>query len=105
MAWETSTGSTLAPLRTAHYDRPGERTLMGGSDSRKDGLAMFLTSESLPDLGCSPQQVAVTVLAPSNQSEFVSQTVPKTMSAGEAYNVTITMKNIGALSLSEGKCN
>ena len=45
--------------------------------------------------GDRTDKVAVTVLAPSNQSEFVSQTVPKTMSAGEAYNVTITMKNIG----------
>ncbi|HZI48834.1 MAG TPA: S8 family serine peptidase, partial [Pyrinomonadaceae bacterium] len=39
--------------------------------------------------------VAVAVLSPSNQSEFVSQTVPAVMSAGEAYNVTIKMKNIG----------
>lgn len=40
-------------------------------------------------------KVAVTVLAPSNQSEFVSQTVPASMMGGEAYTVTIKMKNIG----------
>jgi hypothetical protein len=45
--------------------------------------------------GDRTDKVAVTVLAPSNQSEFVSQTVPASMSAGEAYNVTIKMKNIG----------
>jgi hypothetical protein len=39
--------------------------------------------------------VAVAVLSPSNQSEFVSQTVPSVMTAGEAYTATIKMKNIG----------
>jgi len=46
-------------------------------------------------LGDRTENVLVTVLAPSNQSEFVSQTVPTSMKAGEAYNVTIQMKNIG----------
>jgi subtilisin family serine protease len=46
-------------------------------------------------LGDRTENVVVTVLAPSNQSEFVSQTVPASMYAGEAYNVTIKMKNIG----------
>jgi subtilisin family serine protease len=45
--------------------------------------------------GDRTDNVAVAVLSPSNQSEFVSQTVPTTMTAGEAYNVTIKMKNIG----------
>jgi len=45
--------------------------------------------------GDRTDNVSVTVLAPSNQSEFVSQTVPASMMAGEAYNVTIKMKNIG----------
>ena len=46
-------------------------------------------------LGDRTDTVSVTVLAPSNQSEFVSQTVPAAMTAGEAYTVTIKMKNIG----------
>src|SRR5262249_33105246 len=46
-------------------------------------------------LGDRTDNVSITVLAPSNQSEFVSQTVPKSMTGGEAYTVTITMKNIG----------
>jgi len=46
-------------------------------------------------LGDRTDNASVTVLAPSNQSEFVSQTVPATMTAGEFYNVTIKMKNIG----------
>lgn len=45
--------------------------------------------------GDRTDNVSVTVLAPSNQSEFVSQTVPTTMTGGEAYTVTIKMKNIG----------
>jgi subtilisin family serine protease len=46
-------------------------------------------------LGDRTDNVPVTVLAPSNQSEFVSQTVPTTMTGGEPYTVTIKMKNIG----------
>jgi subtilisin family serine protease len=46
-------------------------------------------------LGDRTDNVSVTVLAPSNQSEFVSQTVPTSMVGGEAYTVTIKMKNIG----------
>ncbi|HEX3253290.1 MAG TPA: S8 family serine peptidase [Pyrinomonadaceae bacterium] len=45
--------------------------------------------------GDRSDNVPVTVLSPSNQSEYVSQTVPTTMSAGESYYVTIKMKNIG----------
>jgi subtilisin family serine protease len=45
--------------------------------------------------GDRTDNVSVSVLSPSNQSEFVSQTVPTTMTAGESYNVTIKMKNIG----------
>ena len=37
----------------------------------------------------------ITVLSWSNQSEFVTQVVPKAMTAGESYNVSITMKNVG----------
>ena len=45
--------------------------------------------------GDRTDNVAVSVLSPSNQSEFVSQTVPTSMVGGEAYTVTIKMKNIG----------
>ena len=45
--------------------------------------------------GDRTDNVSVTVLSPSNQSEFVSQTVPSSMTAGEPYTVTIKMKNIG----------
>ena len=45
--------------------------------------------------GDRSDNVAVAVLSPSNQSEFVSQSVPTTMTAGEAYTATIKMKNIG----------
>jgi Subtilase family/Ig-like domain from next to BRCA1 gene/Peptidase inhibitor I9 len=45
--------------------------------------------------GDRTDNVAVTVLSPSNQSEFVSQSAPTAMTAGESYNVTIKMKNIG----------
>jgi subtilisin family serine protease len=45
--------------------------------------------------GDRTDNVAVTVLSPSNQSEFVSQSVPTAMTGGEAYTVTIKMKNIG----------
>ena len=45
--------------------------------------------------GDRTDNVSVTVLSPSNQSEFVSQSVPAIMTGGEAYNVTIKMKNIG----------
>lgn len=46
-------------------------------------------------MGDRSDNASVTVLAPSNQSEFVSQTVPASMTAGEPYTVTIKMKNIG----------
>jgi hypothetical protein len=55
----------------------------------------FRMSNNWGAFGDRTDKVAVTVLAPSNQSEFVSQTVPAAMSAGEAYDVTIKMKNIG----------
>jgi len=45
--------------------------------------------------GDRTDNVVVTVLAPSNQSAFVSQTVPARMTGGEPNTVTIKMKNIG----------
>ena len=39
--------------------------------------------------------VPITVLAWSNQAEFVSQSVPKAMYGGESYNVSVTLKNVG----------
>jgi subtilisin family serine protease len=39
--------------------------------------------------------VPITVLAPSNQAEFVSQSVTRTMYASEQYTATVTMKNVG----------
>jgi hypothetical protein len=39
--------------------------------------------------------VPITVLATSNQAEFVSQTVQKSMYAGGQYNASVTMRNVG----------
>jgi hypothetical protein len=43
------------------------------------------------------QNVVVNVAAPAgNAAQFVSQTVPDTMAAGQQYSVTVTFKNTGA---------
>ncbi|MFH1551059.1 MAG: NBR1-Ig-like domain-containing protein [Planctomycetota bacterium] len=39
--------------------------------------------------------VVVTVTAPSNDADFISQNVPSSMTAGEDYWVTVTMENTG----------
>lgn len=46
--------------------------------------------------------VPVTVLAPSNQAMFVSQTVPRPMNVSEYYTVSVTMKNVGTTTWQAG---
>jgi aqualysin 1 len=46
--------------------------------------------------------VPITVLAPSNQAMFVSQSVPSSMYVSEPYDVSITMKNTGTTTWQAG---
>ena len=54
-----------------------------------------MLQEGVQRFGDVTTNVPITVLAPSNQAEFVSQNVPTKMYATESYSVSITMKNVG----------
>ncbi len=45
--------------------------------------------------GDATPNIPITVLAPSNQAEFVSQSAKTAMYAGESYNVSVTIRNVG----------
>lgn len=54
-----------------------------------------MLQEGVQRFGDVTPNVPITVLAPSNQAQFISQTVKTTMTAGEFSTVSITMKNVG----------
>lgn len=54
-----------------------------------------MLQEGVQWFGDVSQNVPITVLSPSNQAEFVSQTVPGVMNVGEPYSVSVTMRNAG----------
>ena len=54
-----------------------------------------MLDEGVQRFGDVSTNVPITVLAPSNQAEFVSQSLPRQVYASETYTVSITMKNTG----------
>jgi uncharacterized protein affecting Mg2+/Co2+ transport len=54
-----------------------------------------MLQEGVQFFGDATPNVPITVLAPSNQAEFVSQQVPASMYVGEPYAVSVTMRNTG----------
>jgi serine protease len=54
-----------------------------------------MLQEGVQRFGDATPNVAVTVLAPSNQAQFISQSVKSVMTASEFSTVSITMKNVG----------
>jgi aqualysin 1 len=54
-----------------------------------------MLQEGVQRFGDVTPNVAITVLSPSNQAQFISQTVKSTMTASEFSTVSITMKNVG----------
>jgi len=54
-----------------------------------------MVEESVEWFGDNSTNVVVTVSAPSNDADFISQSVPSAMTAGEDYWVTVTMENNG----------
>jgi len=54
-----------------------------------------MLEEGVQRFGDVTTNVPITVLAPSNQAEFVSQSVTRTMYSTEPYTASITMKNVG----------
>lgn len=54
-----------------------------------------MLQEGVQLFGDATTNVPITVLAPSNQAAFVSQQVPASMYVGEAYAVSVTMRNTG----------
>ena len=60
------------------------------------GFQWRMIDEGSERFGDVTPNVTITVLAPSNQAAFVSQFVPRTMLAGETYEVLITLRNVGS---------
>ena len=54
-----------------------------------------MLQEGVQRFGDATTNIPITVLAPYNQAEFISQNVPTKMYATESYWVSITMKNVG----------
>jgi hypothetical protein len=54
-----------------------------------------MLQEGVQFFGDATTNVPITVLAPSNQAEFVSQSVKTAMYVGESYQVSVTMRNVG----------
>ena len=59
------------------------------------GFQWRMIDEGQERFGDVTPNVMITVLAWSNQAQFVSQTVPNAMYVGESYNVSVTMRNVG----------
>jgi hypothetical protein len=60
-----------------------------------------MLQENVQWFGQSSTNVAVVVTAPPLDSQFVSQSVPTKMTAGQTYSVSVTMKNTGTTSWTE----
>ncbi|MEA3187348.1 MAG: hypothetical protein QOD99_1178 [Chthoniobacter sp.] len=54
-----------------------------------------LVHESVVWFGDLSKNLQLNVAVPPNASSFVQQTVPSNMTAGQTYNVSVTMKNTG----------
>lgn len=61
-----------------------------------------MLQEGVQRFGDVSPNVAITVLAPSNQAQFISQSVKSVMTAGEFSTVSITMKNTGTTTWTAG---
>jgi len=61
-----------------------------------------MVQEGVQRFGDVTTNVSITVLTPSNQAEFVSQSVKSVMTAGEFTTVSITMKNVGTTTWTAG---
>jgi len=59
------------------------------------GFQWRMIDEGQERFGDLTPNVMITVLAWSNQAQFVSQSVPNAMYVGESYNVSVTMRNVG----------
>jgi len=58
-------------------------------------LKWRMLQEGLQRFGDVTDNVSITVLSPTNQAQFISQSVPGSMYTFEPYSVSVTMKNIG----------
>ena len=54
-----------------------------------------MLQEGVQFFGDASTNVPITVLSLSNNAQYVSQSVPATMYAGEPYDVSVTMRNSG----------
>ena len=54
-----------------------------------------MLQEGVQSFGDATTNVPITVLSWTNNAEYVTQSVPSTMYAGESYNVSVTMRNTG----------
>ncbi|HXU31107.1 MAG TPA: hypothetical protein VN851_11065 [Thermoanaerobaculia bacterium] len=59
-----------------------------------------MVHECVEFFGAASPNVAVTVGAGSKQAQIVSQAVPASMTAGQPYSATVTVKNVGGISWS-----
>lgn len=66
------------------------------------GFQWRMLQEGVQWFGDVTDKIAVTVLAPSNQAEFVWQDVPRIMVSFESYDVSITMRNTGSTTWTAG---
>jgi hypothetical protein len=59
-----------------------------------------MVHECVEFFGAASPNVAVTVASGTKQAQIVAQTVPATMTAGQPYSATVTVKNVGGLTWS-----
>ncbi len=102
-------GSTVAMVELLD----GGKSLLGGAGPRFNNLVKALpvgphalqlrVTNNLRQSGLS-EVANITVLAATvgNDAQFVSQTVPATMRAGQPYNVVVKMRNTGTLAWQDG---
>jgi hypothetical protein len=99
--------NTLWTGGTRVYLNPGETVGVGASRTftfnitapATPGTYNFqwrMVHEGIAWFGAFSTNVAITVTAPTpNNSQFVSQSVPSTLTTGQAASVSVTMKNVG----------
>jgi hypothetical protein len=83
-----------APTVKAHLYEGGNKCADGGSPGA--GIfAVSLNGQAQTPSAANPNPVAPPPAVTVNNAQFVSQTVPTVMTAGQTYSVTVAIKNTG----------